>query len=100
MKSLAGGALTGQKLASRDAKVERWPIPGDISLEENFQFILSQPITALVSGMETPDHVRQNARIAREFVKLSDADKQRIVEKVAALQYYEDTRTEIYKTVI
>jgi len=100
MKSLAGGALAGQKLASRDAKVERWPIPCDISLEENFQFILSQPITALVSGMETPGHVRQNARIAREFVKFSDADKQRIVEKVAAQQYYEDTRTEIYKTVI
>lgn len=100
MKSLAGGALTGRKLASRDVGVDRYPIPGDISLEENFQFVLSQPITAWVSGMETPAEVRQNARIAREFVQLSDQDKARIVAKVAAQKYYGDSRTEIYKTVI
>ena len=36
MKSLAGGALAGQKLASRNVKVERYPIPGDISLDYRF----------------------------------------------------------------
>jgi uncharacterized protein len=100
MKSLAGGALTGRKLASRDVGVERYPIPGDITLEENFHFVLSQPITAWVSGMETPDEVRQNAKIARQFVGLSDQDKSDIVTKVAAQQYDRDTRTEIYKTVL
>ncbi len=100
MKSLAGGALAGQKLASRDVKVERYPIPGDISLEENFQFILSQPITAWVSGMENADHVRFNAGVARSFANLSEADKAQIVGKVAAQEYYEDYRTEIYKTPI
>lgn len=100
MKSLAGGALAGHKLASRDVKVDRYPIPGDVSLEENFQFILSQPITAWVSGMETPEQVRQNARIAKEFVNLSDDDKTLMVTKVAAQRYYDDYRTEVYKTVI
>lgn len=98
MKSLAGGSLIGRKLASRDTKVDRYPIPGDVSLEENSYFVLSQPIASWVSGMETADEVRQNAKITREFVELSDEDKAALVSKVADQEYYNDSRTEIYKT--
>ena len=99
MKTLAGGALAGGHMYNRESP-DDWPIPEIISMEENFQFVLSQPVTAWVSGMENAEHVRQNAEIAKKFSGLSDEDKIRIVEKVAANQYYHDSKMEAYKRVI
>jgi predicted aldo/keto reductase-like oxidoreductase len=96
MKTLAGGALVGGKRVKEPPK--RFPIPAAISMEENFLFVLSQPVTAWVSGMESPQHVKQNARIARNFTRLTDHQKAQIVAKVA--EYHADPRMEDYKKAL
>jgi len=95
MKTLAGGGLNGGKMKNKVAAPERFPIPEAISFEENMRFVLSQPVTSWVSGMESPEHIRQNARIVRKFAKLSDAEKRGIIEKVAG--YYDVANIEAYK---
>ena len=40
-------------------------IPEVLSVEEVFGFVLSLPVTTLVSGMESVEQVSQNAAIAR-----------------------------------
>ena len=46
--------------------VETKPIiPARVTMEEAFQFVLSQSISCWVSGMDRPEYVVRNARIAR-----------------------------------
>ncbi len=95
MKTLAGGGLNGGQMKTRVKAPDRFPIPEAISFEENMRFVLSQPVTSWVSGMESEEHIRQNAGIVRTFAKLSDAAKKSIIEKVAG--YHDVANIEAYK---
>ncbi|VGO16273.1 General stress protein 69 [Pontiella desulfatans] len=95
MKTLAGGGLNGRKMKNKVKAPERFPIPHAISFEENMQFVLSQPITSWVSGMESLDHIRQNTGIVRSFARLDEAGKRALIEKVAG--YAEIANIEAYK---
>ncbi len=100
MKSLGGGALMGGMMADfKDEKrrPEKYPIPELLTMEENFQFILSQPVTSLVSGMKNPEHVAQNAAVAKNFLEMTEDEKIALVKKVAARAYYTDRKMETYK---
>jgi len=55
-------------------------IPEKITMKDAFEFVLSLPIACWVSGMEKPEQVIQNSKIAREFKGLSSA--RRIFSKV------------------
>ena len=74
-------------------------IPGRLSFEENQWFVLSLPVATWVSGMQNPDHVRQNVDIARRFTALTEADRLAIAERVldvkdvAGLQPYRQWNT-------
>ena len=96
MKTLGGGGLIGGSMSSNRKPPEVIAIPDRISLEENFHFVLSQPITSWVSGTDSLEQLKQNIGIARNFSQLTEGDKKAIVKKVAGL--YTDKLVESYKT--
>ena len=64
-------------------------IPARLTMDDAFRFVLAQPIACWVSGMDRPEYVARNAKIARDFSGLSEADKTAIIKKVEA---YRDNR--------
>jgi aryl-alcohol dehydrogenase-like predicted oxidoreductase len=44
------------------------------NIEECLRYVWSLPVSVAVVGMERPELVRHNARLAREFVRMSDAE--------------------------
>ncbi len=67
-----------------------------LSPQECRRFALSQPISTLVTGMESIANVEQDAAIAREFSPMSEAEKATLLEKVS--QEAGDGRHEWYKS--
>ena len=53
-----------------------------VTAEEAMGFALSLPIATLVSGMDSPEQVRQNAGIARRFAGLSDTERISLLDRV------------------
>lgn len=75
MKSLGGGALpAGGKIVA--AKVA--------TVEECLRYALSQPIAALVSGIDSMDVLKQNVKIARAFKPLAGDELTALLAKVKA----------------
>jgi predicted aldo/keto reductase-like oxidoreductase len=52
------------------------------TVQEALEYALSQPIAALVTGIDSMDVLRQNVRIAREFKPLSKDELRSLVAKV------------------
>jgi aryl-alcohol dehydrogenase-like predicted oxidoreductase len=98
MKTLAAGALRGGKVPRAPTAPVEYPIPELMSLEDNFNFVLSQPVTAMVSGMASIAQLKENAQIVRNFKELSARKKAQLVGKVAAGKYYLDPLIEAYKS--
>jgi predicted aldo/keto reductase-like oxidoreductase len=73
MKSLGGGQ-PGRLVA---AKV--------CSVEEALRYALSQPIAALVTGIDSMDVLKQNLAIARAFKPLTEAELQGLLARVKAV---------------
>lgn len=81
MKTMAHGRFFAN---NRD----NWPIadpviPNHISVEELIWYVLSQPITAIVSGTDRPEQVEQNVGAAWKFAGLSREEQEMVVAKVA-----------------
>jgi aryl-alcohol dehydrogenase-like predicted oxidoreductase len=57
-------------------------VPDALSIEENQWFTLSLPITSWVSGMQTPEQVYSNTKIAKEFTSLSEDDRIEIADRI------------------
>ena len=77
MKTNAGGALSAQAVCT---------------VEECLRYVLGLPVSLIVSGMETPAHVRQNAAAVREPA-LDEGQRKALLERVAdrageALEWY------------
>ena len=84
MKTLAYGRFFGRNEGWRRTEVSLEPlIPDVISLEEAFGFAWSLPVTCLVSGMESVEHVTQNAAMARETWNWNQAELQRRIDALA-----------------
>ncbi|MBC9867776.1 MAG: aldo/keto reductase [Opitutae bacterium] len=96
MKTLGGGGLVGGSMSGNRKPPGLITIPDRISLEENFHFVLSQPITSWVSGTDSLEQLKQNIGFARSFSHLTEGDKKAIVQKVAGL--HTDKLVESYKT--
>jgi len=84
MKSLAWGRFFGGNRGWRrmDASVEP-VVPARLSLEEVFGFVWSLPVSSLISGMESAEHISQNAALARKSWQWDEAQRQRRVDAVA-----------------
>ena len=63
---------------------------------ECLNFALSQPISCLVSGMDSIEIVDQNVKIAREFKPLSEEEQSALVERGRAVA--SDGRYEWFKS--
>lgn len=83
MKTAAGGRFfsAGDKRAP--------VISSEFTLNDAFEYVLSQPIACWVSGMESPGLVKQNVAIARKFESL---DPDRIRQIVAAASPHKNNR--------
>ncbi len=84
MKSLAWGRFFGGNIGWVRKDVNVKPIVPDVlSIEDVFGFVWSLPTTALVSGMETPEQVSQNAASARKTWNWNQAERQKRIDAVA-----------------
>lgn len=85
MKSLAYGRFFGGNNGWLRKNVNLKPIvPSVLSLEDVFGFVWSLPVTTLVSGMESVEHVSQNAAMARKTWNWNQAERQKRIDTVAA----------------
>ncbi len=67
-----------------------------LSPDDCIRFALSQPISSLVSGMDSTKIVDQNVAIARKFTPMSDEDQSALVERTRGIA--SDGRYEWSKT--
>lgn len=71
---------------------------GAVSADEALRYAMSLPVTVTITGMDKPDILRQNLRIAQNFQPMTPAEMKSLedrVKKVAA-----DGHFELYKTSI
>jgi predicted aldo/keto reductase-like oxidoreductase len=67
-----------------------------IPVEDALRYVLSLPISSLVSGIDSMQVLEQNLKIAREFKPISNEDRYRIERKAGPLAG--DGRYELFKT--
>jgi predicted aldo/keto reductase-like oxidoreductase len=80
MKPLQGAGVAIQK--------------GVFTAEELLRYAMSLPVTTCITGMDKPDIVEQNLRIAQNFTPLSHAEMEALGERT---RQYADGRFEPYK---
>ena len=84
MKTLAYGRFFGGNKGWTRTNVSLKPIiPKILSLEDVLGFVWSLPITTLISGMESIQHVSQNAAIARKTWNWNKTELQKRIDAVA-----------------
>ena len=89
MKSLGGGTkATGGKILASKA----------VTAEECIRFALSQPISALVTGIDSMDVLKQNLAIARTFKPLAADERDKILASISP--HAGDGRHERFKSTI
>jgi len=85
MKGLGGGYPNGRILSTTS-----------LTVEECYNFALSLPVSTLVMGMNTMDHLKQDVALARNFKPLSAAQMTALEARCKGEA--EDGRFELYKS--
>jgi aryl-alcohol dehydrogenase-like predicted oxidoreductase len=86
MKTLADGRFFGGNRGWGRTHVSVKPIiPALLPLEDVLGFTWSLPVTCLISGMESPGQVAQNAALARKTWNWSQAERQKRIDAVAPI---------------
>ena len=78
MKTLAADGLMGGR-SGTGSRI----IPDRLSVNEALRYVWSLPVSTLVSGMASVDHLKVNVASARSFVAMPEADRQALIAKVA-----------------
>jgi aryl-alcohol dehydrogenase-like predicted oxidoreductase len=78
MKTLAADGLMGGR-SGTGPRV----IPDRLSVQEALRYVWSLPVSTLVSGMGSVDHLKANVASARSFVTMSETERQALIAKVA-----------------
>ncbi len=68
---------------------------GAISAEDALRYAMSLPVTTTITGMEKPEILKQNLRVAQAFQPMQPAEMQKIRDSVKDLAA--DGRFELYK---
>jgi uncharacterized protein len=81
IKSLADGRFFASK------KEANWTsddpiIPNYLSIKEAMHFVWSLPVSVLISGNENATYMREKIALARSFAKLSNDEREALVDKV------------------
>jgi aryl-alcohol dehydrogenase-like predicted oxidoreductase len=71
---------------------------GTVTAEEALRYAMSLPVATTITGMDTPDILRQNLRIAQNFRPLSANEMQALQDRVKPAAA--DGRFELYKVSI
>jgi len=71
---------------------------GAVTAEELLRYAMSLPVTVTITGMERPDILRQNLRIAQNFTPMSDAEMQTLRDRCKPVAA--DGHFELYKMSI
>jgi aryl-alcohol dehydrogenase-like predicted oxidoreductase len=71
---------------------------GAVTAEELLRYAMSLPVTVTITGMEKPDILRQNLRIARNFTPMSAAEMQTLRDRCRPVAA--DGHFELYKMSI
>jgi len=69
---------------------------GDITADEALRYAMSLPVTVTITGMDKPEVLRQNLRIAQNFQPMSQSEMQALAARVKPLAA--DGHYELYKT--
>lgn len=99
MKTLADGRFFPQKTVLEDKiwETDNPVVPGIMPLDQVLNFAWSLPISVLITGAENKDLINEKIGMARSFSKLSENDRQKLVEKVGSIAA--DEKVEYYKKV-
>jgi predicted aldo/keto reductase-like oxidoreductase len=81
IKSLADGRFFAKKEQARWTSDDP-VIPNYMSIEEAMHFVWSLPVSVLISGNETAAMMREKIEIARSFSKMSEDQRNNLVDKV------------------
>ncbi len=68
---------------------------GAITAEEALRYAMSLPVTTTITGMEKPEVLQQNLRVAQAFRPMTPAEMQALRDRVCI--YAADGRFELYK---
>jgi len=68
---------------------------GALSAEEALRYAMSLPVTTTITGIDKPEALQQNLRIAQGFTPMTSQEMQALRERVR--QYATDGRFELYK---
>ena len=68
---------------------------GAITAEQALRYAMSQPVATTISGVDKPEVLRQNLKIAQNFHPMSAPEMQQVRDSVK--QYAADGRFELYK---
>jgi uncharacterized protein len=85
MKTLADGRFFSQKVMNERTvwATDDPVVPTRLSVADCIHFVLSLPISVLITGAENPTLLTEKADLARKFQKLSDSDRAALIERVA-----------------
>ena len=99
MKTLAAGRFFGQTKIAGELRWETGKpvIPDYVSIKEALFFSWSLPVSVLITGAENKDLLLEKIQMAKEFTKITEAEKERIYDKV--LPAPERDKVEYYKNV-
>lgn len=99
MKTLADGRFFPKKVMNGEVKwtTDKPVVPERVSLREALNFAWSMPISVLITGAENADLIREKVQLARDFTKMSEKQRQKLVTKVEDLSSIGEV--EYYKQV-
>jgi aryl-alcohol dehydrogenase-like predicted oxidoreductase len=85
MKTMAGGSIMGRRIDTTPEEIATEDIPDvvgetGITLAELHQYVYALPISSLVSGCLSLEHLEQNVGVLQNLKKLSEGDMDRLVK--------------------
>lgn len=85
MKTLADGRFFSQKIKNERTvwETDDPVVPTRLSVADCIHFVLSLPISVLITGAENPTLLTEKAGLVRKFQKLSDSDRATLIERVS-----------------
>jgi aryl-alcohol dehydrogenase-like predicted oxidoreductase len=82
MKTLGEGSFTGRGPVFEKENIK--PIvPDQISIPEALYFVWSLPVSVIITGPDNPEMMREKIMLAQNFTKISENQRQALIDKVA-----------------
>ena len=94
MKTLANGRFFERKERA-GWTTDNPVVPNHISVRDIFNYVWSLPVSVLITGPDNAEMLIEKIDLARDFISISEQDRQRIVSRV---QSYADSNVEFYKS--